>query len=109
MAIGDASTTVTIPGNLAVTGTSTHAGLETFNAGIATNTVNSRGQMEVLTRSVSVLQLKRALTTADIVSFDCVPEDRVAVTPFFIQVFGVVNRPLQQLVVRVAAKMLHTV
>ena len=32
-------TDVTIGGNLVVTGTSTHKGLETFNAGIATNTV----------------------------------------------------------------------
>ena len=35
-------TDVTISGNLVVTGTSTHTGLETFNAGIATNTIARR-------------------------------------------------------------------
>ena len=64
---------------------------------------------QVVVRRPNIQVVEEEIDHADIVSFDCVPEDRVAVTPFFIQVFGVVNRPLQQLVVRVAAKMLHTV
>jgi hypothetical protein len=40
LALGGASDTVTVPGNLVVGGTSIHTGLETFNGGIAANVIN---------------------------------------------------------------------